>query len=100
MISENQRVLAAAAGLSAAEFGALMNASHASLQDDFEVSIPAVDLLVQLLQQHPGAYGARLTGAGFGGACVALGQAGRAEQLKREVIQRYRAAGFHGRALV
>ena len=49
-----------------------MNASHASLRDDYEVSHPQVDMLVALLQAHPQVYGARMTGAGFGGAVVAL----------------------------
>ena len=77
VISENARVLASLhAG--AAEFGALMNQSHQSLRDDYEVSIPEVDRLVAALQRHPDVFGARLTGAGFGGCCVALVQQGTA----------------------
>ena len=72
VVSENQRVLEAVSPVSVERFGELMNASHASLRDDFAVSIPALDVLVDLLQRHPAVYGARLTGAGFGGACVAL----------------------------
>lgn len=52
--------------------GALMIASHASLRDDFEVSTPALDDLVETLVGMPGVHGARLTGAGFGGCVVAL----------------------------
>ena len=55
-----------------------MNASHASLRDDYEVSMPELDRLVALLQGQPAVFGARLTGAGFGGACVALCAAGTA----------------------
>jgi len=56
------------------EFGQLMNASHISMRDDFEMSVPAVDALVADAQGF-GALGARLTGGGFGGcivACVAI----------------------------
>jgi galactokinase len=53
-----------------------MLASHASLRDDFEVSTPALDALVADLAATPGVWGARLTGAGFGGCVVALAQPG------------------------
>lgn len=49
-----------------------MNESHASLRDDFDVSTPALDALVERLRGIPGVYGARLTGAGFGGCAVVL----------------------------
>jgi galactokinase len=74
-----------------------MNASHASLRDDFEVSVAGLDALVGLLQAHPAVYGARLTGAGFGGACVALTRSGAAAAVGREVVAAY--AG-NGRVLV
>jgi galactokinase len=75
VISENQRTLLAAEAMrrgDAAQMGQLMNASHQSLRDDFEVSSPALDTLVELAQNHPLCYGARMTGAGFGGCAVAL----------------------------
>ncbi|MGZ5027264.1 MAG: galactokinase [Methylobacter sp.] len=100
VISENRRVLDAVSGVSADDFGVLMNASHASLRDDFEVSVPELDCLVELLQRHPDIYGARLTGAGFGGACVALARAGRAAIAGDEVVAAYRAKGYQGRVLV
>jgi galactokinase len=100
VVSENQRVLKAASGVSADDFGALMNASHASLRDDFEVSVPALDCLVELLQNHSDVYGARLTGAGFGGACVALVRAGRDAEVAEEILAAYRAKGYQGRVLV
>ncbi|WP_298235718.1 galactokinase [uncultured Azohydromonas sp.] len=100
VVSENQRVLSAAAGCDARGFGTLMNASHASLRDDYEVSVPEVDRLVELLQQHPAVFGARMTGAGWGGACVALCQAGMQEDVARAVLPAYAAGGGHGRALV
>jgi galactokinase len=56
--------------------GALMTQSHVSLRDDFEVSTPALDQLVAALEKIPGVYGARLTGAGFGGCVVALCERG------------------------
>lgn len=93
VVTENNRVLVAARGVDASRFGELMNASHASLRDDFQVSVPQLDLLVELLQEHPDIYGARLTGAGFGGACVALARAGSAEMVSQEVTRLYDSAG-------
>ena len=49
-----------------------MDASHASLRDDFEVSSPSLDTMVDIAQAVPGCHGARMTGAGFGGCAVAL----------------------------
>jgi galactokinase len=73
VVSENARVLEAARALKegdAEALGRLLSASHASLRDDFEVSTPELDALVATLEAA-GALGARLTGAGFGGAVVA-----------------------------
>ena len=100
VITENARVLEAAQGVSIERFGELMNASHASLRDDYEVSIPALDKLVDLLQHQPNVYGARLTGAGFGGACVALAHSGTANAVKSDVLKAYADAGYEGKALV
>jgi len=100
VISENRRVLDAVSGVSAGKFGELMNASHASLRDDFEVSLPALDCLVELLQNHPDIYGARLTGAGFGGACVALARVGRGGEVGAAVLAAYQAKGYQGELLV
>jgi len=77
-----------------------MNASHASLRDDYEVSTPELDRLVALLQSQPGVHGARLTGAGFGGACVALCEEGALRSVATAVLAQYRAAGHSGRVLV
>jgi galactokinase len=57
-----------------------MAASHASLRDDFEVSTVALDALVARLAATPGVYGARLTGAGFGGCVVALAEPGALDE--------------------
>jgi galactokinase len=100
VITENARVLRAVQGVSAKEFGELMNASHASLRDDYEVSVEGLDRLVDLLQQQPDVYGARLTGAGFGGACVALVKEGHAATIKQIVLTRYAQLGYQGEALV
>lgn len=100
VISENARVQEAAGGANAEVFGALMNASHHSLRDDFQVSVPAVDTLAALLQAHPDVHGAKLTGAGFGGACVALCRPGLALQVGDEITARYRDRGHSGRVLV
>lgn len=99
VVRENNRVLEAAQGVNAERFGQLMNESHTSLRDDFEVSIPPLDHLVSLLQSE-GAYGARLTGAGFGGACVALVKQGTAAAVGREVLKRFQQQGGEGRLLV
>jgi galactokinase len=100
VVSENARVLLAANCTSAEEFGILMNASHVSLRDDYEVSIPQLDRLVGLLQAQPDVYGARLTGAGFGGACVALCKPEGLQAAARTVLREYTAAGLSGRMLV
>ncbi len=99
VITENARVLEAARGVTAERFGILMNASHTSLRDDFEVSTPRVDILVGLLQETRGCFGARMTGAGFGGAVVALVAKGEARRVADEALTRYAAAGGQGRRL-
>lgn len=100
VITENGRVLQAKAGVSAEQFGELMNASHASLRDDYEVSVEGLDKLVAILQSLPGVYGARLTGAGFGGACVALVKAGEGSAIAKTALEQYTQAGHHGSVLV
>jgi galactokinase len=100
VVTENQRVLLAADGIDGKGFGELMNASHHSLRDDFEVSVPPVDSLVQSLQHQSGIYGARLTGAGFGGACVALCRQGEAHALASAALAEFNAANHRGRILV
>ncbi len=79
IVSENARVRDCATALRAGDgpgVGALLNASHASLRDDFEVSTPALDDLADRLQATPGVHGARLMGGGFGGCVVALAEPG------------------------
>jgi galactokinase len=79
VVTENARVRAAAGALGAGDVravGRLMSESHESLRDFFEVSTPALDDLVLRLTATPGVFGARLTGAGFGGCVVALTRPG------------------------
>jgi len=79
VVSENARVDALVAALAAGDrtaIGEVLAASHASLRDDFEVSTPALDGLVEILTTTPGVVGARLTGAGFGGCVVAIVEQG------------------------
>ncbi len=94
VVSENARVLEFGEALCAGDLvrsGKLMTASHASLRDDFRVSTPELDVLVDALIES-GAYGARLTGAGFGGCAVALVGVDRVEAVVAETVARYRAA--------
>lgn len=93
VISENQRTLAAVAAMERgdpARLGELMNLSHASLRDDFEVSRWELDLIVDLAQRQPGCYGARMTGAGFGGCAVALVQRQVVVPFVEQVARAYR----------
>jgi galactokinase len=79
VLTENARVDAAVVALRDADgvaLGEVLAASHASLRDDFEVSTPALDALVARLDAMPGSFGARLTGAGFGGCAVAVVELG------------------------
>ena len=99
VVNENERVVRAVAGADGARLGRLMNESHASLRDDYEVSIPELDRLVSLLQEHPAVHGAKLTGAGFGGACVAICAADRIADVAAEVLGDYRRLGGRGRLL-
>jgi galactokinase len=93
VVTENARVLRAVAAGTAAEFGSLMNASHDSLRNDYEVSTRRLDELVTLLRAQPAVFGARLTGAGFGGACVALCKAGEARRAAEAALAHYSGAG-------
>jgi len=96
VVSENARVRAFGAALRSAELaaaGALMTESHASLRDDFEVSTAGLDALVAHLASTPGVFGARLTGAGFGGCAVALAEPGAAGRLGLERATVVRPSG-------
>ena len=88
VITENERVLLAVSALSEGnviEMGKLMNESHASMRDDFEITIEEIDLLADLAQSETGCLGARLTGGGFGGCVVALVENQSVEQFTKNV---------------
>jgi galactokinase len=97
VVQENLRVLQACAGADAVTFGRLMNQSHAGLRDDYEVSIPELDELTALLREDTDVFGARLTGAGFGGSCMALSKPARAAEIGATTIRRFNAAASTGR---
>jgi galactokinase len=95
VISENERVISAARALSAGEVavvGHLMNASHASLRDDFDVTCGETDLLAEIAARTEGVHGARQMGGGFGGAVLALVDAGAVEAAAQSIVSRYRGA--------
>lgn len=92
VITENRRVLQFADAMRASclqELGQILNASHASLRDDYEVSSPALNQIVESALQAPGCLGARMTGAGFGGCAVAFVQAGKASEFTSSVSETY-----------
>jgi galactokinase len=94
VISENARTLAAARVMEnsdAARLGVLMNASHESLRDDFEVSSTALNTIVEIARAQEGCFGARMTGAGFGGCAVALVEADKAAVFGEKVEIAYSA---------
>jgi galactokinase len=94
VVSENRRTVAFVDALRAGDLelcGRLMDESHASLRDDFRVSTPELDLLVDALV-GAGAYGARLTGAGFGGCAVALAPSDGVDEVVTGACSRYVAA--------
>jgi galactokinase len=104
VITENQRVYDAVAALRRGDLpalGSLLNASHVSMRDDYEISTPDIDALVAIGQSHADVYGARMTGGGFGGAVVMLARAGRGMAVARAVGHRYdEAAGRRAQVLV
>jgi galactokinase len=94
VVRENARTLAAADALRHGHldvFGRLMNGSHASLRDDYEVSAPELDHLVSDAQQRPGVLGARLTGGGFGGSALVLVERADAEAVGEALVRSFRA---------
>jgi galactokinase len=95
VIAENARVVEAADVLERGnleEFGNLMSQSHQSLRDDFEVSCPELDRMVELAEKVEGVYGARMTGGGFGGCTVNLVRADCVDTFKTEVSKGYERA--------
>lgn len=94
-VYENQRTLKALQELRAGnleKFGRLMNDSHDSLRDDYEVTGVELDTLVAAAWQHKGTLGARMTGAGFGGCAIALVETSQTESFIEEVGKKYKEA--------
>jgi galactokinase len=94
VVTENERVQKAAHGLETGdlrESGRLMAESHRSLRDDYEVSSPELDLMVELASRLDGVYGARMTGGGFGGCTVNLVDADRVTKVGQEIRERYQS---------
>ena len=93
VVEEMARPAALAAALTARDFpeaGRLLDASHTSLRDLFEVSCPELELITDLARGHPTCHGARLTGAGFGGSAIALVEAADAASFAASVQASYR----------
>jgi galactokinase len=92
VVTEDARVLAAVEALQAGDLrqlGQLFIASHESQRDDYEVSVPEIDLLVELARADPDVYGARLTGGGFGGSIVLLARGGTGSAVARRLAESY-----------
>ena len=93
MITENERVKKGAVVLregNLEEFGKLLNESHKSLSENFEVTGFYLDAIVEEAQKHPGCIGARMTGAGFGGCAIALVENGKLTDFIDTVSSRYK----------
>ncbi|WP_284990400.1 galactokinase [Arthrobacter sp. efr-133-TYG-120] len=96
IVTENDRVLQTVERLTTegpAHIGRLLDASHASMRDDFEISCPELDLAVETSRAH-GAIGARMTGGGFGGSAIALTPVGHEQEVRDAVVRAFAAAGF------
>ena len=95
VVTENARVLAAVEALRAhdlAQLGALFVASHASMRDDYECSLPAIDQLVEHAAGDPDVYGARMTGGGFGGSIVVIARSKTAKAVAARLTARVPSA--------
>ena len=95
VITEDARTLESVQALKAGDierFGALMNASHDSLRDDYQVSCKELDAMTEIARSIPGVYGSRMTGAGFGGCTVSLVKDSAVEAFQAEVPALYKQA--------
>jgi galactokinase len=98
VLTENARVLATVQALRSgdlAALGPLLYASHASQRDDYEVSVPEIDLLVDLARSEPDVLGARLTGGGFGGSVVMLARTGSGAAAAARIAASYDKRASH-----
>ena len=97
-VYENQRTIRAVKALkenNVEEFGRLMNASHVSLRDDYEVSCEEIDILVDLAWKIPGVVGSRITGGGFGGCTVSIVKNDAVDTFISTVGEKYKEAVGH-----
>jgi galactokinase len=95
IITENDRTVRAADALEAGDLaltGKLMAESHVSMRDDFEISCPEVDIMVDIAAKIPGVFGSRMTGGGFGGCTISLVEAGAVEAFNARLAREYREA--------
>jgi len=95
VVTENDRTVQAAAAMEAGDsetLGRLMDASHESLRDDFEVSNEALDVIVEIAQRDEATIGARMTGAGFGGCAVALIHEAATDAFVSRISKAYKEA--------
>ncbi|GAB3704040.1 galactokinase [Mariniluteicoccus flavus] len=100
VVTENARVLEAVECLDQGrtrDLAPLLDASHASMRDDFEITVPTVDLAVETARTA-GAHGARMTGGGFGGCIIALCDLGTAGDVEAAIAQSFADAGFRAPA--
>ncbi|HEY6689029.1 MAG TPA: galactokinase [Propionibacteriaceae bacterium] len=96
VVTENARVLEAVNVLRAgqiADLAPLLDASHESMRDDFEITVPQVDLAVKTARAS-GALGARMTGGGFGGCIIALVELGNSERIGEAIVDSFAASGY------
>ena len=93
VVKENERVHKAVAAIKKNDLvtlGKLFVESHQSMRDDYQVSIPEIDTLVELCMKDAGTYGARLTGGGFGGSIVAITKKGEGKRIADAVVSEYK----------
>jgi len=104
VVTENQRVLQGGEALRIGDLntlGELLLAAHASLRDDYEVSCPELNAMIEVAAEAPGCFGARLMGAGFGGCAVAIVDATKADEFCATVEEQYtRRIGLPGTTFI
>ncbi len=95
VVTENERVLRAADALESGaieKLAQLMADSHRSLRQDYEVSCPELDILVEIAARQRGVFGARMTGGGFGGCTINLVEVAQAQEFQQKVAAAYKSA--------
>ena len=98
VVTENERVNKSVAAMKAGnvkKLGELFFESHRSMKEDFLISLPEIDLLVELFKNQPGAFGARMIGAGFGGSVVAIVDKSMGHKIAESVVKDYQSRTPH-----